>query len=196
VSGYDVFFADFREYDIGPFSVVFKKIAVLRDAFTRFPSAKWLWWLDFDAIIMTSTIPLGHHILNPSSLLSKMRKNETIDVHVIDGSSHVSLNISPDPDPNDINFIISEDVASINAGSFFIRRSDWAEIVLDLWMDPLYRDFVCQEQDAIIHMIANHRFVSDHVALVPQRTINSYATVDGGEMWQEGDLAVHFAGCG
>ena len=149
---------------------------------------------------MTPSIDLGTHIINPDALSSKMRKNENYILwHLSDSTPAGEFPIAENPDPNDMNLIITTDYNGINAGSFLIRRCNWTEMFLDLWVEPMYvdRDWIAQEQDALVHMLAHHRFVSDHVALVHQSVMNSYATeryVD--ELWQEGDLVVHFAGCG
>jgi len=198
--GYDVFWADLNAYEIPPgVSGVWKKVAVLHDAFAKFPQAQWLWWLDFDAVIMTPSIELGPHILNPSSLSSKMRKNQTFELrHLGDRGGPVGEMDIGDPDPNEINLILSTDLNGVNAGSFFLRAGHWTDVFLDMWVEPMFmdREWIGYEQDALVHLLAHHKYVRDHVALVSQRNFNSYAMDAEDDLWREGELVVHFAGCG
>jgi len=175
---------------------VWSKIPVLVDAFKRFPHAKWLWWLDFDAIIMSPKVDLTSLVLGAKSMYSVLRKGEDYRIRgkEREGVYHTPAN----PSVDDIHLLISGDHNGINAGSFFLRRSDWTEkIFLDLWLDPFYidRDWAGKEQDALIHIIEHHKFIRQHVGILPQRTINAYSE-GGDEMgWRPGDLVVHFAGC-
>jgi hypothetical protein len=187
--------ANLSEYAIDGAPMVWTKIPVLVEAFARFPEAKWVWWLDFDSIIMTPTIDLGSHLLNPEPMLEKIRKGE---LYKLRGEEHGDeIRTLTNPDPNQINLIIAGDHNGINAGSFFLRRGGWTEMFLDLWEDPLYlaNDWPGKEQDAMIHLIQFHKVIRNHLGIVPQRTLNSY--YDGSEdmIWHENDLVVHLAGC-
>lgn len=101
-----------------------------------------------------------------------------------------------EPDPNSINFLVAGDHNGLNAGSFFLRQSEWAEMFLDLWRDPLYveRDWPGREQDAMIPVIQHHKFVSNYVGIVPQWLINSYWEGPENIIRHENDLIVHIAG--
>jgi hypothetical protein len=193
--GYDFKWANFSEYRVGIAHPVWSKVPALKDAFNKHPQAKWIWWLDLDAIIMTPEVSLTTHLLSPAALYSKLRKGEAYHLH---GPENPGIyHTAETPDPNQINMLISGDHNGINAGSFFLRRSAWTDMFLDLWLDPYYveRDVPGQEQDAIIHMMEHHAFVREHVGIVPQRALNAYS--EGGEdmKWQPKDLVVHFAGC-
>src|SRR5690606_153993 len=102
-----------------------------------------------------------------------------------------------DIDPSRIDLLISQDHNGINAGSFFLRRSPWTQMLIDLWSDPFYRndkwDF--KEQSALSHMLVHHQFIRKRIAVVHMRKLNSYAVGFPSMGWQKGDLAVHFAGC-
>ena len=187
--------ANFSEYKIGNAHPVWSKVPVLADAFRKYPKAKWLWWLDIDAIIMSPNIDLSTHILSPPSLYSILRKGEAYQLR---GAGRDGLFETPDtPDTEQMHLLISGDHNGINAGSFFLRRSDWTDMFLDLWLDPFYiqQPWPGKEQDAIIHMIQHHKFVQDHVGILPQRSINAYCEGDEKMRWHRGDLVVHFAGC-
>jgi hypothetical protein len=47
-----------------------------------------------------------------------------------------------------------------------------------------------------MHLVKEHPTIREHIALVPQREINSYPIKDFESMsWMPGDLVVHIAGC-
>ena len=95
--------------------------------------------------------------------------------------------------------LISADYNGINAGSIFFRRSQWTDLLLSLWVDPLFINakFATEEQEALRHLMENHKGIREGIGIVPQRMINSYADVPFREdmQWQQGDFVVHFAGC-
>lgn len=70
-------------------------------------------------------------------------------------------------------------------------------LFVDLWTDPLVVDrmpaWPLREQDALIHLIMNHPALRDRIGFVRQKLINAYP--EGSNMWVQGDLLVHFAGC-
>jgi hypothetical protein len=70
-------------------------------------------------------------------------------------------------------------------------------LFVDLWTDPLIIDktpsWPLREQDALAHLMLPHPNFRERIGFVRQRLINAYP---GGEnMWNPGDLVVHFAGC-
>jgi hypothetical protein len=72
--GYDFMWANLSEYRLNDAHAVWSKISAL-DAFQSYPDAKWIFWLDFDVIIMRPTIDLGEYILNPDIMFSKLLKD-------------------------------------------------------------------------------------------------------------------------
>lgn len=193
--GYEFFWANFSEYKMAELHPVWSKVPVLADAFDKYPKAKWVWWLDIDAIIMTPTIDLSSHLLNAQSMYQMLRKGESYQLR---GAGRAGVfDLPENPDPEKIHMLISGDHNGINAGSFFLRRSEWTDMFLDLWLDPFYisQTWPGKEQDAIIHMLQHHKFVQEHVGILPQRSINAYCEGDENMRWHTGDLVVHFAGC-
>jgi hypothetical protein len=144
---------------------------------------------------MTPNVDLSTLLLSPQSMYSILRKGEAYQLR---GAGREGVfDLPEDPDTEQINLLISGDHNGINAGSFFLRRSAWTDMFLDLWLDPFYIDqtWPGKEQDAIIHMLRYHKFVKDHVGILPQRSINAYSEGDENMRWHKGDLVVHFAGC-
>jgi hypothetical protein len=189
--------ADISEYRIGDSGQVWSKIPILVDAFKKYPEAKWAWWLDVDAIIMDPNIDLASHLLSPTAMYSKLKKGEDFPLRGVWREEEGTLLTPPNPVPADINILITADPNGLNAGSIFFRRSQWTDMLLDFWIDPLYieNDFPAREQDTLIHIIRHHKIVSDHVGIVPQRLINAYMHGNDMSIWQTDDFVVHFAGC-
>lgn len=114
-----------------------------------------------------------------------------------------------DGDPNSINFILSQDCAGFNLGSFFVRRSAWADRLLDVWWDPVayeqkHMDWAHKEQDALEQLYRNQAWIRAHVGFAPQRMINSFppgACSDNGNDTRvhydqhDRDFVVNMAGC-
>jgi len=184
----------------------------LIDCYNRFPDAKWIWWLDFDALIMSPTLDLGQYLLNPDAMHEKVMKNRKFPISHLGQSIDESWELPADPDTNEINLLISHDQNGLNAGSLFLRRNRWTELFLELWNDPilmLEKKWWALEQDALVHLFLNHHhFMKDHVAIVPQGVFNAYVPDDinreslskdnrdiNAEFWGPGLLVIHFAGC-
>jgi hypothetical protein len=192
--GYDFFEANFSEYlvpnVVGP---SWFKLPVLVDVFKRYPQAKWVWWLDFDAIIMSPKIDLGSHLLDPDIMYSKLLKGEVVDL---------PFNLPEDPDVSKINLILSGDSwGPVNGGCLFLRRSEWTDMLLDIWVDPYFTAHdeewkVTQEQEALVHLMRTHYTIRDHIGIVPPRLINANGVgVREETKWHSNDFVLHFAGC-
>lgn len=131
----------------------------------------WLFWFDADTIIMNYNIPL--------ELFLPKENDETL---------------------KNIHVLIADDWNGLNNGIFGIRVSRYAA---ELFAGILaFRDFEpetqlsFQDQSAMDFMLKRRKFVN-HVAKVPQRWFNAYATDDenaGASYIRPGDFLVHFAG--
>jgi hypothetical protein len=168
----------------------------MAQAFTEHPTAEWLWWLDLDAIIMTSTILLGPSFLSHAKLAEHIL-NST-EIHLGDDTRHrPHIETHPSPRIADIDLLIAQDHNGFNAGSFWLRRSAFSRFLMEMWVDPFFmdRDAPGREQDAIFDLFLQHTIVREHTALVDLHWLNAYSVGGEGWGWREGDLAVHFAGC-
>lgn len=175
--------------------LVWNKIPVLQEAFDRFPDAEWVWWVDIDIIIMNMELNVYDHILSRDGLDRHILLNKKLTGA---GGGETGYITPSTYRYEDINFVIPEDSWGMNAGNFFMRRSEWSDWLLDVWLEPLFvkENWVFAENDAWTHMWQNHKIVRDHSACVSQRSMNSYpASNPLGESWQPGDLLIHFAGC-
>ncbi|KAI5817172.1 galactosyl transferase GMA12/MNN10 family-domain-containing protein [Pyronema omphalodes] len=193
--GYTYQFLNISQYNIGAASAVWAKLPAIVDTFNKHPDAKWVWWLDLDAIIMTPEIELAKHVLSHEALARKIQKDLDVQKPGGGSSGHRTLK---DPDFNKVDIIIAQDQNGLNAGSFFIRRSEWSRMFIDMWAEPVYveKNWLAQEQDAMWHLISEHQTMMEHIAFVQQKEINAYPIRNiQGMSWETGDLVVHIAGC-
>lgn len=111
--------------------------------------------------------------------------------------------------PSSINLVVPQDCSGFNLGSFFVRRSDWTDRLLDIWWDPVgyeqkHMEWEHKEQDALEFLYTNQPWIRPHTAFIPQRKINSFppgACGDNGNDTRihynekERDFMVNMAGC-
>ena len=114
-----------------------------------------------------------------------------------------------DGKPESINLVLAQDCSGFNLGSFFIRRSAWAEQLLDVWWDPVayeqkHMEWEHKEQDALEQLYISQPWIRKHTAFVPQRMINSFppaACAENGANERfhydrnDRDFLVNMAGC-
>lgn len=171
------------------------KAKVLRAALSEHPEAQWLWWFDFDGIIMNLEVGLEEYLLGEEA----MGRKALLDHKYIPFEKKI-----PDPlnsfsvlNYEDIHFIISEDFNMINSGSVFFKRGIILDVFLDLWDDPFLNSrqvgIGWQDQGLMAFLLLNHEIFTKATITVPQIEINAYS---GNEpwSWKPGNLAIHFAG--
>lgn len=195
--GFEFMWANMTSYNLpNGVPISWNKIPVLKEAFERFPDAEWVWWMDTDIIIMNTTLNIYDHVLSREGLA----RNILLDRKMTGaGGGKTGYSTPATYKHDDINFVISLDSWGMNAGNFLMRRGEWSNWLLNLWMEPLYisQNWVFPENDAWTHMWQYHGIVRDHAAVMTQRSMNAYPVYNAlGEHWQPGDLVVHFAGCG
>jgi hypothetical protein len=79
MEGYGLMLLDLKEFEVSKIlHPTWAKLPALARAFDQYPSSEWVWWLDIDAIIMTSHIDLYEHILSPSALRNRLLQGELI----------------------------------------------------------------------------------------------------------------------
>lgn len=96
-----------------------------------------------------------------------------------------------------VDFIVTQDHEGLSQNSFIVRRGEWAKYFLDAWYDPLYRSYNFQraEGHALEHLVQWHGTVLARMALIPQRTMNSYVSGEAKELYSEDDFVAHSKGC-
>ncbi|CCX33010.1 galactosyl transferase GMA12/MNN10 family-domain-containing protein [Pyronema domesticum] len=194
-----------------------EKVDVIKQTMRQYPKAEWFWWLDLHTFIMEPSISLQSHIFN------HLQNVTYRDINVYN-----PLNITHPPSPSDfyyldetsksavgddkagsINIIVPQDCGGFNLGSFFVRRSDFTERLLDIWWDPVgyeqkHMEWEHKEQDALEYLYTNQPWIRSGTAFIPQRMINSFPpgacseTPDDPRIfYQEADrdFVVNMAGC-
>jgi len=172
------------------------------------------WWLDLNTFIMEPSYSLQKHIFN------RLEDNTYRDINIYN-----PLNITHPPDanylgaegsylvgdgdPNSINLIIPQDCGGFNLGSFFIRRSQWTDQLLDIWWDPVgyeqkHMEWEHKEQDSLEYLYQTQPWIRNNMAFIPQRKINSFPPGACGENGddtkihyraEDRDFLVNMAGC-
>ncbi|CAG7920871.1 unnamed protein product [Penicillium olsonii] len=195
--GYRNFFASVSDYDdaIGDAPKTWAIAPAVRHAMAKYPRSTYFFHLSPHSLIMNPTKSLKSHVLEKSKLEELMMKNAPIvpPDSIIKTFSH--------RDEKDIDLIITQDTEDLNPGSFILKSGDFARFFLDLWFDPLYRnyDFAKAETHGLDHILQWHPTVLARTALVPQRSISSYskdslrASPEG--TYKDGDLVIQFRGC-
>lgn len=84
---------------------------------------------------MNPSRSLKSHLLDKSRLRSLMLKDVPIvpPDSIIRTFSHMK--------EKDVDLILTQDSENLNPGSFILRNGDFARFFLDLWFDPLYRNY-------------------------------------------------------
>lgn len=147
--GYKYHFLNISKFDIAPAHPVWGKLPAIAETFETYPDAQWVWWLDLDAILMTPTVDLNKLLLSHEALNKQLQKGELLNNS---GGGKSIVSTLKNPDVGNIDLIFSQDQNGINAGSFFIRRSEWSRNLLDMWADPFFvmRTWLGREQDAMV----------------------------------------------
>ncbi|AOW04789.1 galactosyl transferase GMA12/MNN10 family-domain-containing protein [Yarrowia lipolytica] len=196
--GYTCRFINLDQVDDGKHHIVWAKIKAIEMVFETDPEVEWVWWMDTDMIILNPYIELGEHILSDRALVERLTYGRPI--RSADASFKGEIYHSKGQiEAKDIHLLLTQDFFGINAGSFFLRKSQFSKFLLDLWYDQHFIDknYVFREQQALNHLLRSHKTVLQHTGLYPQRLFNSYLGNEK-DVWKfkEDDLAVHFAGCG
>lgn len=105
--------------------------------------------------------------------------NATSDPSFANYLDPVSLSAVGDGRPESINLVLPQDCGGFNLGSFFMRRSEWADRIMDIWWDPVFyeqrhMEWEHKEQDALEYLYTNQPWVRPSVAFLPQRKINAF----------------------
>lgn len=161
-----------------------EKVDTIRNCFKKYPEAEWFWWLDLNTFIMEPSYSLQDHIFN------KVGENTYRDINIYNplNISHPFQSEHLDPEslspvgdglPSSINLIVPQDCSGFNLGSFFIRRSEWTDRLLDIWWDPVgyeqkHMEWEHKEQDALEFLYTNQPWIRPHTAFIEQRKINSF----------------------
>ncbi|KAH7292041.1 hypothetical protein KP509_29G048600 [Ceratopteris richardii] len=160
-------------------SLVWSKVTAIHEIFFQAPETPpsadrdndWIWLLDLDALIFNFNVKL-------ESIVESARAHHR---------------------GNDIDVVIAMDHNGVNAGSFFVRKSEWTRQLLRRWWQTqgdivMVRKYF--EQGALHHLIQTDKSIAAHVHIASLRQFNAYGYPSGYPSrdlyrFREGDFIVH-----
>lgn len=189
-----------------------EKVDTIRRLMREHPESEWFWWLDLNTFIMEPSYSLQRHIFDSLARNTYRNINEHNPLNITHPFTEpwldpVSLEPASDGIPGSINLIVPQDCSGFNLGSFFVRRSQWTDRLLDIWWDPVHYEqkhmqWEHKEQDALEYLYTTHPWIRSHVAFLPQRKAGSFPPGACGENntaihyhEKDRDFMVSFAGC-
>uniref|UniRef100_A0A060TIK1 ARAD1D47124p n=1 Tax=Blastobotrys adeninivorans TaxID=409370 RepID=A0A060TIK1_BLAAD len=179
-----------------------EKVDIIKETMRQFPNAEWFWWLDLHTYIMEPQVSLD-------SLLFHNLNNQTErDVSYFNPLG-LPIHIPYVDYDQPVDMVISQDCGGFNLGSFFIKRSEWSEKLLDIWWDPVFyeqkhMEWEHKEQDALEYLYRHQPWIRNRVGFVPLRKINAFPPGACAEMAddpnffyneKDRDFVVNMAGC-
>lgn len=173
-----------------------------------------IWWLDLNTFVMEPSYSLQSHIFNniqkhiyrDINEFNPLNLTHPLQANYLDSEA---LSAVGDGDVNSVNLMLSQDCAGFNLGSFFIKRSEWTDQLLDIWWDPVlyeqkHMEWEHKEQSALQQLYTTQPWIRSHTAFLPQRMINSFPTgacdANGNDTrihydQNDRDFLVNMAGC-
>lgn len=144
--GYEAFIVSAQDYDTAPAPKSWSKVMAMRHAVSKYPEAKYIWFLDQNAYIMNPAKSVEQQVMNPKTLESLMVKDHPVvpPDSIIKTFSHLR--------GTETDIVIAHDNDGIMSDSIVVRNGDWAKFFLEMWMDPLYRSYNFEkvEQHALV----------------------------------------------
>lgn len=149
---------------------------------------------------------LESHVYRDINEYNPLNISHPIRANYLDDESQ---NVIGDGNVNSVNLILPQDCSGFNLGSFFVRRSDWTDRLLDVWWDPVmyeqkHMEWEHKEQDALEQLYTTQPWIRKQTAFIPQRMINSFPTGACGDNGndtrihynqKDRDFVVNMAGC-
>lgn len=147
--GYAAFFPNTTDYPLGDAPTSWSMVPALRHAMTLYPHTTYVFYLTSTALIMSPSLSLEKHIMEPKRLESLMLVDKSVvpPDSVIKTFSHLK--------GDRIDFVLTQDHEGLAGGSLILRSGEWAKFFLDAWFDPLYRSYNFQKAEghALEHIV-------------------------------------------
>ncbi|KOG98441.1 alpha-1,6-mannosyltransferase [Saccharomyces eubayanus] len=186
----------------------FVKPLMIRAAMHAFPTAKYIHFVDQDALLMNLDLSLQKYLLDPKILdLALLRNVPVVANSNIKTYNHFDLNSAKIIIPHDTD-------GNIDTYSFVVANDFHGQALVDYLNDPLLRNFPWETKGdkfgyAIGHLLQWHPTLLGKTAIVIPKVLASQhdASLDSeGEAgngassgdayhYNEGDLAASFKGC-
>lgn len=195
--GYVEYFVNMTKYAEPANHPVLSKIKAIKEAFDENPEVEWVWWADTSIIIMNPEIDIAEHVLSKHALTERLtygRPLRNAESLFFNGAYMKKGEV----DIDNLDIVMCQDIVGFNTGSFFLRRSAFTSMLLNLLDDPLVipNNAMTDEHDPLIQMFLFHDFIQPHVGLLPQRLLNAYqGKTEYIWSYSEGDFVINFPGC-
>ncbi|KAH3670903.1 hypothetical protein OGAPHI_000614 [Ogataea philodendri] len=102
---------------------------------------EWFWYLDIHTLIMQPELSLEQVVFkNLDYIYRDLRYFNPNNLVVDEDLNHFTLGTSlrETTDINSVDLILTQDCNGINLNSFFVRKSDWTNLLLDVIWDPVF----------------------------------------------------------
>jgi mannan polymerase II complex MNN11 subunit len=113
----------------------------MRDALTKFPDCRYVWYLDASGFIMNPKLRIEDYVMAPARLDELMKKDYPVvpPDSIIKTFSHLK--------GRDVDVVLTQDEDGLSSGSYVVRNGEWARFFLETWYDPLYRSYNFQKAE-------------------------------------------------
>lgn len=179
---------------------LWEKVDLMKQAMRQFPNTEWFWWIDLHTYIMEPHKSLELHLLN---------KLDNVTYRNLETFNPIDLKVPlPYVDYTaPVDMVITQDCGGFNLGSFLMRRSEWSDMLLDIWWDPamyeqMHMQWEHKEQDSLETLYETQPWIRERVGFVPLRAINAFppgACADKADdpqyFYHRGDFLINMAGC-
>ncbi|EJS43205.1 mnn11p [Saccharomyces arboricola H-6] len=185
-------------------SYEFIKPLMIRAAMHAFPTAKYIHFVDQDALLMNLDLSLQKYLLDPKILDLALQKNVPVVANSnIKTYNHFESSLAKIIIPHDAN-------GNIDTSSFVVANDFHGQALIDYLSDPLLRNYNWGPEGdklsyAIGHILQWHPTLLGKTAIVIPKVLASQydASMDqegesgSGDVYHynEGDLAASFKGC-
>lgn len=125
------------------------RVVAMRHAFTKYPDASYVWFLDQNALIMDPKVSIHRDIMARDNLNKVMIRNQPVVLP--DSIIKTWRQLSPDQ----VDLVLTQDKGGMSHESMVLRNGEWAEFFLDTWYDPLIKsyNFKKAELHALVSLI-------------------------------------------
>lgn len=184
---------------------LWEKVDILKQTMRQFPDLQWFWWLDLHTYIIEPQRSLQEHIFNHLNNLTYRitGPNDFNPLNLDLNIPYVDLKNSP------VEMLITQDCGGFNLGLFLIKKSEWLELLLDIWWDPAFYEqmhmiWEHKEQDALETLFRTQPWIRERIGFLPLKSINAFppgACSDKADDPQffynekDRDFVVNMAGC-
>lgn len=168
--------------------IMYSKLDHMKNALDKNPTAEWAWWIDNDAIFMPKHINMTEYLFSEEGLATWLRMADK------DDRLYEQKKKDPMPTYADTQLIFANDHNGLNAGSFLLRRGEWADWLLDIWRDEIFVEWGhngFEEQEVLAHLIKTHEAIRRKAVQISGTTINANVY----HYRRNETILIHFAGC-